>query len=93
MASSTRLETKVARQPQARKASGGSSDATPNAPEASSRPAGTPTCANEPKNARRPCGAYSTAISTAPPYSPPTPMPCSTRMVTSSSGAQTPMVS
>ena len=50
-------------------------------------------CAKLPKNPRRSAGAYSTASSTAPPYSPPTPMPCSTRSVTSRTGAHQPIAS
>ena len=50
-------------------------------------------CAKLPRNPRRSAGAYSTASSTAPPYSPPTPMPCSTRSVTSSTGAHQPIAS
>ena len=50
-------------------------------------------CAKLPKKPRRSAGAYSTASSTAPPYSPPTPMPCSTRSVTSRTGAHQPIAS
>ncbi len=56
-----------------------------------SRPAGTPICGHEPKNPRRPFGACSTDISTAPPHSPPTPMPCAKRSVTSRIGARMPI--
>ena len=84
---------KHTRQPHARKASSGSRLAIEKAPEASSSPPGTPMCAADPKKPRRSAGAYSTASSTAPPYSPPTPMPCSTRSATSRIGAHTPMES
>jgi hypothetical protein len=57
----------------------------------SSRPAGTPICGHEPKKPRRPLGAYSVDISTAPPHSPPTPMPCAKRRTTSRTGASTPI--
>jgi hypothetical protein len=53
-------------------------------------PAGLPSCANDAKNVRRPCGACSPAISTAPPHSPPTAMPCTTRSSTSKTGASMP---
>ena len=62
-----------------------------NTPVESSRPAGTPICGHEPKKPRRPFGACSTDISTAPPHSPPTPMPCAKRSTTSSIGATTPI--
>ena len=57
----------------------------------SSRPAGTPICGHEPKKPRRPFGACSTDISTAPPHSPPTPMPCAKRRTTSRIGARMPI--
>jgi hypothetical protein len=57
----------------------------------SARPAGTPICGHEPKKPRLFLGACSTAISTAPPHSPPTPMPCTKRRVTSRIGAITPI--
>ena len=88
MPSSTMLTRKQARQPQARNASSGSSPASENAPAASTSPPGTPMWAKLPKKPRRSAGAYSTASSTAPPYSPPTPMPWSTRSTTSAIGAE-----
>ena len=91
MARSTTLSRKQARQPQARKASSGSWLAIANAPEARNRPPGTPMCAKLPKKPRRSAGANSTASSTAPPYSPPTPMPWRIRSTTSRIGAQTPI--
>ncbi|MNE02287.1 hypothetical protein D3C80_947580 [compost metagenome] len=57
---------------------------------ASSRPAGLPHWANEAKNTLRPLGACSLAISTAPPHSPPTEMPCSRRRNIRPMGAQIP---
>ena len=93
MASSTTLARKHTRHPQPRNASSGSRLASENAPLASSSPPGTPRCAKLPKNPRRSAGAYSTASRTAPPYSPPTPMPCSTRSVTSRTGAHQPIAS
>ena len=44
-----------------------------------------------PKKPRRCGGAYSTASRTAPPYSPPTPIPCRIRSTTRATGAQTPI--
>ena len=68
------------RQPQARNAASLVIACTSaNTPVESSRPAGTPICGHEPKKPRRPLGACSTDISTAPPHSPPTPMPCAKR--------------
>jgi hypothetical protein len=57
------------------------------------RPAGTPICGQLPKKPRRPFGACSTDMSTAPPHSPPTPMPWAMRSTTSRIGAQMPMAS
>ena len=53
-------------------------------------PAGLPHWANEAKNTLRPLGACSLAMSTAPPHSPPTEMPCSSRSNTRPTGAQMP---
>src|SRR5512133_2377044 len=55
------------------------------------RPAGTPIWGQLPKKPRRPGGAGSTDISTAPPHSPPTPMPWAMRRVTRMTGAQMPI--
>jgi hypothetical protein len=63
-----------------------------NASVESSRPAGTPICGQLPKKPRLPLGACSTDISTAPPHSPPTPMPCAKRSTTSRIGAARPIV-
>ena len=85
------LSRKQARQPHARNASSGSCPAIEKAPAARNSPPGTPMWAKLPKNPRRSGGAYSTASSTAPPYSPPTPMPCRIRSTTSRIGAQMPI--
>ena len=63
-----------------------------NAPLASSVPIGTPIWTMEPKNPRRFSGACSTVISTAPPHSPPSARPCTTRRPSSRRGAATPTV-
>ncbi len=62
-------------------------------PDASSRPSGTPICGEAPKTPRFFLGACSTAMSTAPPHSPPAEMPCRMRSSTSRIGAPTPMTS
>ena len=54
------------------------------------KPIGGPSCGNMPYQARFPCGAFSTAISAAPPHSPPSPTPCRKRRSASASGANTP---
>ena len=56
-----------------------------------STPTGNPSCTSDPYSPRRPAGACSTTISTAPPHSPPKPMPWMNRSTTSNSGAQTPI--
>ena len=61
-------------------------------PVAMKKPIGGPSCGNMPNQARRPSGAFSTAISAAPPHSPPRPTPCRTRSAASASGANTPAV-
>ena len=43
------------------------------------KPIGGPSCGNMPYQARFPSGAFSTAISAAPPHSPPSPTPCRKR--------------
>ena len=63
------------------------------APVESSRPIGTPSCGHEEYQPRRSSGACSTQSSTAPPHSPPRPMPCSIRSSTRSRGAATPIES
>jgi hypothetical protein len=57
-----------------------------------SMPAGTPVCGKLPKKPRRFLGACSTAISAAPPHSPPTPRPWAIRSRTSTIGAAIPML-
>ncbi len=56
-----------------------------------SSPAGTPIWTKAPNRPRRPFGAYSVDISTAPPHSPPTPSPWTRRSTTSSTGARNPI--
>ena len=53
-------------------------------------PTGAPSCGNIPYNARLAGGAFSTASNTAPPHSPPSPMPCPKRHSASSAGAASP---
>ncbi len=62
-----------------------------NARLAISVPAGTPICTHDPYRPRLSAGACSTAISTAPPHSPPRARPCITRKVSSRMGAQMPI--
>ena len=52
------------------------------------RPAPTPVCGRLPNSPLRPFGACSTAISTAPPHSPPTAIPCRKRIAIKSAAAQ-----
>jgi hypothetical protein len=54
-------------------------------------PSGTPICGNDPKKLRLSTGACSTAMSAAPPHSPPAEKPCARRSMTSRIGAQTPI--
>ena len=85
---------KQARQPQARNASSGSRLASEKAPAGEEQPAGYADVRGASRRSRVcSAGAYSTASSTAPPYSPPTPIPCSTRSTTSRIGAHTPIES
>ena len=56
------------------------------------KPIGGPSWGNMPYQARRPSGAFSVAISAAPPHSPPSPTPCRKRNAASSQGASTPAV-
>src|SRR5215216_3952055 len=58
---------------------------------ATTSPAGMPMPGQLPKKPRLPGGAYSTAISVAPPHSPPTAKPCKKRRTTSRTGAQMPI--
>ena len=54
-------------------------------------PIGTPICGNDPKKLRLSTGACSTAISAAPPHSPPAEKPCRILSTISSTGAQKPI--
>lgn len=59
---------------------------------ARNRPAGAPNCGQEDRKPRFwSVRAHSIASNTDPPHSPPTPMPCTKRMMVSRIGAQTPM--
>src|ERR671917_1751392 len=62
------------RQPQVRSASPERDDIRAKAPVPSTRPAGTPICGQLALRPRLRSGACSTAMSTAPPHSPPRPM-------------------
>jgi hypothetical protein len=81
------------RQPQARKSASLCTTAiTASRPLAISWPAGAPACgqlAQKPRRAGSPC---SETISTAPPHSPPSAKPWTSRSTTSSTGASTPTV-
>lgn len=61
------------------------------APVATIMPSGTPICGKAPNSERRSVGACSTAMSAAPPHSPPAEKPCSTRKPTSITGAHSPI--
>ena len=76
------------RQPQLRRSSRGSSVTSAKAPAASRLPTETPSGAKLPQKPRCFGGAFSTRKITAPPYSAPAPKPCTTRIATSSAGAQ-----
>jgi hypothetical protein len=89
---STALSRNGTRQPQARKAASEVVCWTiRNTTVDRNRPAGTPICGQLPKKPRRPGGACSTDIRTAPPHSPPTPTPWAMRSSTRMTGAQMPM--
>ena len=60
-------------------------------PVDSSRPTGTPTWGQLAMKPRQRCLPHSMDISTEPPHSPPTPMPCAMRRITSRIGAAAPM--
>ena len=60
-------------------------------PVDSSRPTGTPTWGQLAMKPRRRCLPHSMDISTEPPHSPPTPMPCTIRRTISRIGAAAPM--
>ena len=76
------------RQPHDIRSSRGSSVTSANAPAASKLPTETPSGAKLPQKPRCFGGAFSTRKITAPPYSAPAPNPCTTRIATSSAGAQ-----
>ena len=91
---SAALSRKGTRQPQLRKASSlVANDITDNAPLASTMPAGAPSWAKLVVKPRRFGSVHSPAISTAPPHSPPTPMPWMMRKNVSSTAPQMPMLS
>ena len=79
------------RQPHDWKASSGSWVTAVTARVEVSRPIGTPSCGHDENQPRLSSGACSTQSRTAPPHSPPRPMPCSIRRTSSSIGAATPM--
>ena len=91
MASSTMLSRNGIRQPQARKASSPLRDADAASTRVeSTTPLGAPALVKLAHRPRRD-DACSADISTAPPHSPPTAMPCTTRRSTSRIGAHTPI--
>ena len=79
------------RHPHASSSASGSPTASANMPMAARLPSGLPICTMLPNSPRRPGGAFSTTISTAPPHSPPSPTPCRNRRNTSRSGAAMPI--
>src|SRR5258706_2749711 len=78
---------KATRQPQARKSASGGRDRSETTPEDKQRPMAKPICGRLENKPRLCGGAYSYAINTAPPHSPPRPMPCKRRSTTSMMGA------
>ena len=90
---STVLSRKGIRQPQARNCWSESwEEKRANTPVESRLPAGTPIWGQLPWNPRWAPPECSTAMSTAPPHSPPTPIPWAKRSRVSQTGAQTPTV-
>ena len=80
------------RQPQATNCSGVSSElSTSSVDVARIMPTGTPICGYGPKKPRRSIGACSTAMSAAPPHSPPAEKPCRMRSRISRIGAAMPI--
>ena len=80
------------RQPQASKVSSLCTKAsTHSTPVASRLPIATPDCGQDDQKPRWRSSPCSAAIRTAPPHSPPTAKPCSSRHARSSTGAVTPM--
>ena len=78
------------RHPQATSAPGGSRVISPNTSDESSSPPGEAAWGRLPQKPRLPAGACSMVSRLAPAYSPPSPIPCATRKITSRIGAQTP---
>ncbi len=91
MPTSTTENRNGSRQPQVRKPGPDTRDDTYIARFASTRPIGDPMKTQAPYQPQRPGGACSTAISDAPPCSPPMKKPCTTRSNTSSRGAAMPI--
>src|SRR5476649_1185687 len=91
-ATRTMLNRNGSRQPQARNEASCMWLTSAKVRDASNNPAGAPACGSAPKSTRRAFGACSTAISTAPPHSPPRAKPCSSRKVTRIAAAQRPIV-
>ncbi|MNE18088.1 hypothetical protein D3C81_1364660 [compost metagenome] len=79
------------RQPQLMRSSSGKRVTALKANNDRIKPAGLPSWANEAKKFRRPLGACSPAINTAPPHSPPTAMPWTIRSRISNTGAAAPI--
>lgn len=95
-ASSTMLSRNGTRQPQARNWSSGRPETRVTIPADSTEPSGAPSMVKLDHMPRRPLwvrSACSTTMRVAPPHSPPMAMPCTTRSVTSRTGAHTPMAS
>ena len=89
---STALATNGTRQPQAANCPAATDvEAIRKTRFESTMPAGSPSATTLPKKPRRPSGACSTDISTAPPHSPPRANPCTKRSTTSRTGAHTPI--
>jgi hypothetical protein len=88
---STMLKRNGTRQPHDTKSSSGSCCISRKIPVAINPPTALPICAKLPKKPRRPAPACSVAMSTAPPHSPPTAMPCTKRSTTMRIGAHAPM--
>src|SRR5256886_12960951 len=93
MSTSAALARKGIRQPYAKKLSlERYFDRQRKIPPEKRKPIGAPSCGNMPYHARLPGGAFSTASSTAPPHSPPSPSPWPKRQIASSNGAARPIV-
>ena len=90
-AASGMLSRKGTRHPHTTKSSPDSATDRAIAADPSSSPDETPICGHEPKNPRRPGGAFSTAMIAAPPHSPPTAKPWARRSTHSRIGAAIPI--